>query len=81
VFGYLWLVPNSFVFLLSGQEQYHIVLETLNTEEATYIWHIEKNTQRLPAEIHAIDQDLNTIRNLGRQYFLENNPKNFSRIT
>jgi len=74
------LSPFSFVFLLSGQDQYHIVLETLDTEEATYIWHIEKNKQRLPAEIHAVDQDLNTIRNLGRQHFLENNPKNFSRI-
>ena len=31
------LLPFSFVFLLSGQEQYHIVWETLDTEEATYI--------------------------------------------
>ena len=71
------LSPFSFVFLLSGNEQYHIILETLDTEEATYIWHIEKNNQRLPSEIHAVDQDLNIIRNLGHQHFLENNPKKF----
>ena len=74
------LSPFSFVFLLSGQEQYHIVLETLNTEEATYIWYIDKKTQKFSVEIHSVDQDLNTIRNLGRQHFLENSPNNFSRI-
>jgi superfamily II DNA or RNA helicase len=74
------LSPFSFVFLLSGKEQYHIILETLDTEEATYIWHIEKNTQSLPEEMQAIDQDLNTIRNLGRKHFLENPPENFIRI-
>ena len=41
------LNPFSFVFLLSGQEQYHIILETLDTEEATYIWHTEKNRKAL----------------------------------
>ena len=31
------LNPFAFVFLIAGQEQYHIVLETLDTEEATYV--------------------------------------------
>lgn len=30
----------SFVFLLAGIKQYYIVLETLDLEEATYIWRI-----------------------------------------
>jgi hypothetical protein len=42
------LDPFSFVFLLSGAEQYHIVLETLDTEEAAYVWHIDKNPLLLP---------------------------------
>lgn len=74
------LDPFSFVFLLSGAEQYHVVLETLNTEEATYIWHFDKSRYALSEKIREIDQDLNVIRNKGRQHFLENHPENFSRI-
>lgn len=36
------LQPFSFLFLLSGENKYHVVWETLDTEEATYIWHTEK---------------------------------------
>lgn len=34
----------------------------------------------LPQSLRAIDQDLNIIRNKGRQVFLENQLSNFSRI-
>ncbi|MFA6924117.1 MAG: helicase-related protein [Bacteroidales bacterium] len=73
------LNPFSFVFLLKGNEQYHIVLETLDTEEATYIWHFDKNYS-LPNKLKEIDNHLNIIRNNGRQPFLESQPENFSRI-
>lgn len=56
------------------------VMETLNTEEATYIWHIEKNRQLLWQKLRSIDQDLNIIRNKGRQTFIEKQPENFSRL-
>lgn len=75
------LNPFSFVFLLIGTEQYHIVVETLDTEEATYVWHIDKNRQLLPQKLRMINQDLNIIRNEGRQVFLEKQPKNFSKLT
>lgn len=74
------LNPFSFVFLLSGREGYHLVLETLDTEEATYMWHFDKNLPMLKEKISGIDKDLNLIRNKGRQFFLENHPENFSRI-
>jgi superfamily II DNA or RNA helicase len=74
------LNPFSFVFLLSGKEGYHLVLETLNTEEATYIWHFDRNVIALQQNISVIDKDLNLIRNEGRHTFLENQPENFSRI-
>ncbi len=74
------LNPFSFVFLLPGTEQYHVVLETLDTEEATYIWHVDKNRQLLWQKLRSIDQDLNIIRNKGRQIFLEKQPENFSRL-
>ncbi|MEX2568525.1 MAG: DEAD/DEAH box helicase family protein [Cyclobacteriaceae bacterium] len=74
------LNPFSFVFLLPGTEQYHVVLETLDTEEATYIWHVEKNRQLLLQKLRTIDKDLNIIRNKGRQIFLEKKQESFSRL-
>ena len=74
------LSPFSFVFLVSGEQQFHIILETLDTEEATYLWHTDKNKQALINKVKEIDQQLNIIRHKGRQAFLETNPNNFSRI-
>lgn len=74
------LSPFSFVFLLSGEQQYHIVLETLDTEEATYLWHTDKSKQMLIDKVKEIDRQLNIIRNNGRHVFLETNPNNFSKI-
>jgi hypothetical protein len=74
------LNPFSFVFLLSGDQQFHIILKTLDTEEATYLWHTDKTRQSLTNKIKEIDQQLDIIRNKGRQVFLETNPDNFSRI-
>ena len=74
------LNPFSFVFLLKGIEQYHFVLETLDTKEATYIWHVERINPDLSENLKIINRDLNFIKNKGRQIFLENQPNNFSRI-
>ncbi|MCZ2248219.1 MAG: DEAD/DEAH box helicase [Bacteroidia bacterium] len=74
------LSPFSFVFLLTGKEQFHMVLETLDTEEATYLWHLPKDKTILKIKLKDIDKQLGIIRNNGRQVFLENQPTNFSRI-
>lgn len=74
------LQPFSFVFLLAGDQNYHIVLETLDTEEATYIWHTEKNKSGLIDKVKYIVKELNIIKEKGRQAYLETNPQNFSRI-
>ena len=74
------LSPFSFVFLLAGDEQFHIVMETLDTEEATYIWHIPKDKSLLREALKRIDHDLNIIRQHGRQYFLDTKPAGFSRV-
>ena len=74
------LNPFSFVFLLSGQEHFHLVMETLDTREATYIWHVDKSLSDLKRKLKEIDLDLNLVRNEGRQAFLEKQPVNFSRI-
>jgi len=75
------LSPFAFVFLLLGDSQYHIILETLDTEEATYIWHTDKNKTVLKDAVAMIDKDLQIIREKGRQAFLEKHtPERFSRI-
>ena len=74
------LTPFSFVFLLTGKEQFHLVFETLDTEEATYLWHIEKNKTSIKNNLKTIDKQLTIIRNKGRQVFLDTKPDNFSRI-
>ena len=74
------LNPFSFVFLLQGQKQYHIILETLDTKEATYLWHFDKDQPSLLQNLEIIDKQLNIIRNKGRQEFLKNPSDNFSRI-
>ncbi len=74
------LSPFSFVFLLTGKEQFHIVLETLDTEEATYLWHFPKDKPTLKTKLKEINGQLSIIRNKGRQAFLELQPENFRRI-
>jgi superfamily II DNA or RNA helicase len=74
------LEPFSFVFLLSGNNQYHLVWETLDTEEATYVWHIARSDYELERGIKQIDGLLGQIRTKGRQQYLETNPEQFSRI-
>lgn len=74
------LSPFSFVLLLSGKDHFHIIMETLDTEEATYIWHFNNDKRTLPTKLKQVDQNLNFIRNKGRQAFLANTPNNFSRV-
>jgi len=74
------LAPFAFVFLIAGKEQYHIVMETLDTDEATYIWHTQKEISELKNALYNIDKDLNRIRNEGRFLFLQSTPINFSRV-
>ena len=74
------LQPFSFVFLLAGGDHHYIVLETLDTEEATYIWKTGKSKTSVINAVMKIDNQLTFIRENGRQMYLETNPKDSSRI-
>lgn len=74
------LHPFSFLFLIAGEQQFHIVLETLDTEEATYIWHYEKDLGSLKGKIQEVGQALKIIRNEGRLKYQEQAVANFNRI-
>lgn len=74
------LHPFSFLFLLTGEKKYHIVWETLDTEEATCIWHADRTREALRIILGEIETILRVIKQNGRQIFLENENINFSRI-
>lgn len=74
------LQPFSFVFLLEGPDHFHFVLETLDTEEATYLWHFPKRVSDLPLQLKEVDKYLDGINKQGRQGFLMNPPENFRRV-
>lgn len=74
------LNPFSFLFLLSGNKQYHLVWETLNSEEATYIWHFEKSIEALRKGLNEIEATLSEIKASSKQEYLRQDHENFSRV-
>jgi hypothetical protein len=74
------LQPFSFLFLLSGENKYHVVWETLDTEEATYIWHSEKTREALRNTLSNVEIVIGEIKRNGRERFLEKERENFSRV-
>ena len=74
------LTPFSFVFLITGEKQYHVILETLDTEEATYTWHLNKDSEDFHQQLQIIDKAITQLMSGGRQMYWDSNPENFSRI-
>lgn len=74
------LNPFSFLFLLSGEKNYHIVWETLYSEEATYVWHFEKSIDALRKGLNDIEAILNEIKASSKHEYISKKHDNFSRI-
>ncbi len=74
------LQPFSFLFLLSGEKKYHIIWETLDSEEATYIWDTERSREALRNTLNQIEEIITGIKKSGRQDYLKQEHPNFSRI-
>ncbi|MEO6667875.1 MAG: DEAD/DEAH box helicase family protein [Ferruginibacter sp.] len=72
--------PFSFLFLIAGDKKYHIVWETLNSEEATYLWHFEKSIDALRKGLKEIEVILNEIKATSKLDYLSKEHDNFSRI-
>jgi hypothetical protein len=72
--------PFSFLFLLEGEKNYHIVWETLDTEEATYIWHAEKNIQALKPALKKVEDIINVIKVQGKTAYINTTNDPFRRI-
>ena len=72
--------PRSFIFLIDGDDQYHFVWETLNTEEATYVWHVEKNIEALEVHLDRINEIIKIIKTEGKLMYIINTEDEYSRV-
>jgi len=72
--------PFSFIFLLSSNSNFHIVWETLDTEEATYIWTFTNESKELDHIIAQIDKTVNSIISNGKTEYIGRNEANFNRV-
>ncbi|GAC1420265.1 MAG: hypothetical protein NVSMB67_12270 [Flavisolibacter sp.] len=52
----------------------------MNSEEGTYIWHMDKTRESLRIALGEIEAILRDIKQNGRQTFLEKESINFSRV-
>jgi hypothetical protein len=64
------LKPFSFLFLLEGEAHYHLVWETLDTEEATYVWPVEKDVVKLKLALKKVEDILQLVRLQGKTAYL-----------
>jgi hypothetical protein len=72
--------PFSFLFLIQGDRNYHIVWETLDTEEATYVWHLTKDIHSLKLSLMKIEDIINVIKVQGKTAYLNSTVDQFRRV-
>jgi hypothetical protein len=72
--------PVSFIFLIQGERNFHVVWETLNTEEATYVWHILKDINVLKMKLREIETIINLIKVEGKTAYISSTDDPFRRI-
>ncbi len=72
--------PFAFIFLIKGVENFHFVWETLNTEEATYVWHVPKELYDLETSIRKIEESIKSIKTNGKLVYIRNTEDKLSRI-
>ncbi len=73
--------PNfSCIFLIEGEKNYHVVWETLNTKEATYIWHYVKDIGVVKLGLKKIEDIIGTIKVENKTAYINSSDENFQRI-
>lgn len=72
--------PFSFVFLLGGKDNFHIVWETLDTEDATYIWTFPNDKKSLQQYLAITDKTINQIAKHGRNEYISHKEDNFHKV-
>ncbi|MET0636136.1 MAG: hypothetical protein ABWZ25_08900 [Chitinophagaceae bacterium] len=74
------LRPFSFLFLLQGKSKLHVIWETLNTSEATYMWRVGEEPLELPIRLKQIDGLILQMKLTGKTSYLQSNDDGFVRI-
>jgi len=74
------LKPFSFLFLLEGPINYHIVWETLDTEEATYVWPVEKDAVKLKLTLEKIEGIIQLVKVQGKTAYISSDDQAYRRI-
>jgi hypothetical protein len=72
--------PFSFIFLIQGNNNYHIIWETLDTEEATYVWHIVKDPNVLKLTMQKLEDIINVMKVQGKRAYINTADEPFRRI-
>lgn len=72
--------PFSYVFLLSGTNNFHFVWETLDTQEATYIWTYPNDINRLKEFLSQTDKTINLILKETKIDYIGRKEENFNRV-
>lgn len=72
--------PFSFVFLLGGIDKFHLIWETLDTPEATYIWTFNAGVIELERVIEHTGKTINLIIKEGKNEYIRRNEENFNRV-
>lgn len=72
--------PFSFVFLLRGRDKFHIMWETLDTAEATYIWTVSNDVKLLKDVLKDTDKTIGEIVCDGKNRYRSRNEANFKRV-
>lgn len=73
--------PVSFIFVVKSTLHYHLIWETYETKEATYIWRLtslEGQPQR--QEMNDLVEKIKWLRDKNKRLYLESPPSNFTRI-
>lgn len=73
--------PFSYVFLLDNIDNFFIFWETLDTEEATYIWHFKKDALTTEQILAKTNATLNFIIKNGRNEYRQRLENNFGWFT
>ncbi|MHB2150491.1 hypothetical protein ACX8XP_15650 [Calditrichota bacterium LG25] len=85
----LRIIPNplSFVFFLEGKKRCFLAWETLAGTDGTYLWALSGNLDDLLAkkemfkrEVMKIENEIKTVKKVGRLNYLKNSPLNFVRV-
>jgi len=72
--------PFSFIFLIQGDKNYHIIWETLDTEEATYVWYITKDHNVLKLTMKKLEDIINIMKVQGKRAYINTADDPFRRI-